>query len=377
MIPFNKPYLSGKELFYIAKAVESGSTSGNSHYTKMVHNFFNSNFNFKKSLLTTSCTDALEMSAILANIKPGDEVIIPSYTFVSTANAFMLRGASIKFAESCDSNPNVDVNSIASLITSKTKVIVVVHYAGVACNMDPIQKLCIDNDILLVEDAAQAICSKYKGQFLGSIGDLSSFSFHETKNIVCGEGGLLAINNPQFEKRAEIIWEKGTNRSSFFRGEVDKYGWVDLGSSFLLSDILAAYLYAQLENLDDIQTKRISIWNYYNDNLAQLSLDYNIELPEIPDYATVNGHLYYIVVENETVRKKLLKYLKEKGIHAVFHYLSLHKSPFFKDKYKGDSLNNVEKFSDRLVRLPLFYELEENQQEYIISEIKNFYDKEY
>ncbi len=373
MIPFNKPYLSGKELFYIAKAVESGSTSGNSFYTKRVHEFFNSNFNFNKSLLTTSCTDALEMSAILANIKPGDEVIIPSYTFVSTANAFILRGATIKFADSCENNPNVDVESIASLITKNTKVIVVVHYAGVACNMDPIQKLCIDNDILLVEDAAQAICSKYKDKYLGSIGDLASFSFHETKNIVCGEGGLLAINNKIFEERAEIIWEKGTNRSSFFRGEVDKYGWVDLGSSFLLSDILAAYLFAQVENLDDIQNKRISIWNYYNDNLKELSNNYDISLPEIPNYATVNGHLFYIVVENEDIRNKLLKYLKEKGIHAVFHYLSLHKSPFFKDKYKGSTLSNVEKFSERLVRLPLYYELTQSQQDYIISELALFF----
>jgi len=263
MIPFNKPYLTGKEAHYLYHAVYSGKISGNGMFTQKCHNFFVQRYGFKKCLLTTSCTDALEMAAILIDIKQGDEVIMPSYTFVSTANAFVLRGATIVFADSGASNPNIDAEKLESLITPKTKAIVPVHYAGIACDMDKIMALAEKYNLFVIEDAAQAIDSYYNGRPLGSIGHLAAFSFHETKNIISGEGGMLVINDERFFRRAEIIWEKGTNRAEFFRGEVNKYGWVDIGSSFLPSEIIAAFLYAQLENLDDIQLKRKSIWNKY------------------------------------------------------------------------------------------------------------------
>jgi dTDP-4-amino-4,6-dideoxygalactose transaminase len=360
-IPFNKPYLSGKETEYIKDAVSSGKISGNGKYTKLCHNWFQDRYGFFKTLLTTSCTDALEMAAILIDIQPGDEVIMPSYTFVSTANAFVLRGAKIVFADSRADHPGIDESSIEALITPKTKAIVPVHYAGVACDMDVIIDIADRHGIYVIEDAAQAIESFYTGKDgvkrpLGSIGHLAAFSFHETKNIISGEGGMLVINDKQFAERAEIIWEKGTNRSAFFRGEVDKYGWVDVGSSFLPSDVIAAFLWAQLENLEDIQNRRKEIWTaYYN----AFEGNPNFSLPYIPNYATNNAHMFYLCFPNLLERSAFINNLKNKNIHAVFHYLSLHKSPFYKDKHDGRALPNCDRYADGLVRLPFFYEINE------------------
>jgi dTDP-4-amino-4,6-dideoxygalactose transaminase len=313
-------------------------------------------------LLTTSCTDALEMAALLINVKEGDEVIIPSYTFVSTANAFVLRGAKIVFADSRKDHPGIDENSIEALITAKTKAIVPVHYAGVACDMDKIMDLAQQYNLFVIEDAAQAIDSFYTGRDgikkpLGSIGHLAAFSFHETKNIISGEGGMLVVNDPQFSERAEIIWEKGTNRSAFFRGEVDKYGWVDVGSSFLPSEIIAAFLWAQLENVEDIQQVRKSHWETYNSELKEWANRNEIQLPMIPTYATNNGHLFYLVCKSMEQRQTIIEKLKTKDILSVFHYVSLHNSSFYSDNYRGVVLSESDKYSDCLLRLPLFYEL--------------------
>lgn len=372
MIPFNKPYLHGKELVYIAQAVATGKISGDGVFTKKSHDFFEQRYGFKKVLMTTSCTDALEMAAILLNIQPGDEVIAPSYTFVSTVNAFALRGAKIVFADSLSDHPNIDPTHIAKLITSKTKAIVVVHYAGVACDMDVIMRIANRHNIAVVEDAAQAIDSYYKGRALGSIGTFGTFSFHETKNIIAGEGGLLAINDEQYIQRAEIIREKGTNRSSFFRGEVAKYGWVDIGSSFLPSDIIAAYLYAQLENIDAIQARRKVIWHRYYDRLSIVLTNTGIELPTVADYSTNNAHMFYLVCANLNQRTALIQHLKANGVYAVFHYLSLHSSEFYQDKHTGSCLPNSDHFTDTLVRLPLFYELTDEQVDHICMQIKQF-----
>ena len=373
MIPFNKPYLTGKETEYITDAVASGKISGNGKYTQKCQKFFEDKFGFKKTLLTTSCTDALEMAAILIDIKEGDEIIMPSYTFVSTANAFVLRGAKIVFADSRKEHPNIDETRIESLITAKTKAIVPVHYAGVACEMDTIMQVAKRHNLYVVEDAAQAIDSYYTGKdgvkkALGSIGHLAAFSFHETKNIISGEGGLLAINDESFIKRAEIIWEKGTNRSSFFRGEVDKYGWVDLGSSFLPSEIVAAFLWAQLENLENIQAVRKQHWEKYQNGLKQFALENNIEVPVVPDYATNNAHMFYLVCQNIEQRSALIEKLRSHNIHPVFHYISLHSSPYYEDKHDGRNLSEADRFTDCLVRLPLFYELDVKS---VIKSIKN------
>lgn len=374
MIPFNKPYFTGNETEYIKEAVASGHISGNGKYTKKCQQFFEEKYGFKKTLLTTSCTDALEMAAILINLKEGDEVIMPSYTFVSTANAFVLRGAKIVFADSLPNHPNMDCFSLEALITPKTKVIVPVHYAGVACDMDVIMELAKKHHLFVVEDAAQAIDSYYTGKDgikkpLGSIGHLAAFSFHETKNIISGEGGMLAINDEQFINRAEIIWEKGTNRSAFFRGEVDKYGWVDIGSSFLPSEIIAAFLWAQLENLEDIQKTRKTHWEKYNSLLSEWANQNNICLPEIPNYATNNAHMYFLVCKNLEQRTSLIQHLKENNIMAVFHYISLHKSPFYKENHDDRMLPETDKFTDCLLRLPLFYELESDS---VVSVLLNY-----
>lgn len=359
MIPFNKPYLTGKENDYIIEAVNSGKISGNGLFTKKCQDFFESKYGFKKVLLTTSCTDALEMAAMLANIKEGDEVIVPSYTFVSTAIAFVRQGAKIVFADSYSDNPNIDADKIESLITEKTKAIVPVHYAGVACDMDKIMDLAVKYNLLVIEDAAQAIDSYYTGKdgvkkALGSIGHLAAFSFHETKNIIAGEGGMLTINDERFIQRAEIIWEKGTNRAEFFRGEVNKYGWVDTGSSFLPSEIIAAFLWAQIENLDDIQSKRRLLWNTYFDALKS---QINFKIPLLPSYATNNAHMFYIIAKDINHRSQLINMLKENGFHSVFHYISLHSSDYYFSKHDKRVLGNSDKFTDCLLRLPLFYEL--------------------
>ena len=378
MIPFNKPYLTGKEMQYIEDAVKSGKISGNGLFTKKCQEFFEKEFGFKKTLLTTSCTDALEMAAILADIKEGDEVIVPSFTFVSTALAFVRQGADIVFADSYSDNPNINADQIEALITVKTKAIVVVHYAGVACDMDKIMSIANKHGIIVIEDAAQAIDSYYISKdgtkkALGSIGHLSAFSFHETKNIISGEGGMLCINDDRFIQRAEIIWEKGTNRSQFFRGEVDKYSWVDTGSSFLPSEIISAFLWAQIENMRDIQDKRIKIWNRYYEGLSSfepVSIK-KPKLPLVPEYATNNAHMFYLVCDSVDDRTRFIQHLKDKGILSVFHYLSLHKSSYY-EKYstRKSELPNSDMFSDCLVRLPLFYELTDEQVEYIIHTIK-------
>lgn len=372
MIPFNKPYLTGKEMHYMYQAVYSGKISGNGLFTQKCQAYFEQAYGFKKTLLTTSCTDALEMCAILAGINPGDEVIVPSYTFVSTALVFARQGAKLVFADSNSQNPNLDVAGIEELITPKTKAIAVVHYAGIACDMDEVMRLANKYNLLVIEDAAQAINSFYKEKPLGSIGQLAAFSFHETKNINSGEGGMLAINDDRFIKRAEIIWEKGTNRTEFFRGEVNKYEWVDTGSSFLPSEINAAYLYAQIENLDAIQHRRKEIFDKYYAGLETLSKQHNIQLPYIPDYATNNGHMFYMVCNSLEQRSALIQYLKENGIYAVFHYLSLHKSLYYKSFYEGKDLTNSDRYTDCLVRLPLFYELKDEEIDKIIRVIKAF-----
>lgn len=373
MISFNKPYLTGKETEYINSVLLKRKLSGNGDFTVFCQNYFQNRYNFKKCLLTTSCTDALEMAAILCDIKPGDEVIIPSYTFVSSALAFVRQGANIIFADSSTNNPNIDVDKIEELITPRTKVIVPVHYAGIACDMDKIMSLATKYNLLVVEDAAQSIDSFYKGRPLGSIGHLSAFSFHETKNIISGEGGMLVINDERFCKRAEIIWEKGTNRAEFFRGEVNKYGWVDTGSSFLPSEIISAFLKAQIEYIDDIQSKRIKIWEQYYQGLKILEDNNHIKLPSIPNYATNNAHMFYIVCSTLSERSDLISFLKNKNISTVFHYLSLHKSEFYKNKYKGKELINSDKYTDCLLRLPMYYELSEEDVTAVTDSIKLFY----
>ena len=364
-IPFNKPHLTGKETQYIYEAVSKGKLSGNGEFTKRCQQFFEEKYGFKKCLLTTSCTDALEMAAILCDIQPGDEVIVPSYTFVSSALAFVRQGAKIVFADSMACNPNIDAEKIEALITPRTKVIVPVHYAGVACDMDRIMEIAEKHNLLVVEDAAQAVDSYYKGKPLGTIGHLSCFSFHETKNIISGEGGMLGINDARFIRRAEIIWEKGTNRAEFFRGEVNKYGWCDIGSSFLPSEVVAAFLWALLESMDEIQAKRKRLWNKYYELLKPLAEQGRFRLPEIPDYATNNAHMFYLVCNSLAERTELIKKLKENGILAVFHYLSLHSSEYYKDKHDGRPLPECDRYADCLVRLPMFYDLAESDVERI------------
>lgn len=372
-IAFNVPYLTGKEAHYLYQAVLSGKISGDGLFTKKCHEFFEKKYGFKKVLLTTSCTDALEMAAILLGLKEGDEVIAPSYTFVSTVNAFVLRGAKIVFVDSNPKNPNMDVNAIEALITPRTKVILPVHYAGMACDMDPIMKLAEKHNLFVVEDAAQAIDSYYKGKPLGSIGHLAAFSFHETKNVISGEGGMLVLNDEKYIKRAEIIREKGTNRSAFFRGEIDKYGWVDIGSSFLPSDIIAAFLFAQIEQLEDIQKRRRVIWDYYRDTLKPLEDKGKIKLPYLDDFATNNAHMFYIMCKDVDERDKLIALLKKENIYSAFHYQSLHKSPYYQDKHDGRELPHTDRYSGCLVRLPMFYELTEEQLKRITNSILSFY----
>lgn len=379
MIPFNKPYLTGKEAHYLYQAVLSGKISGDGIFTKKCHDFFQKNNQFKKVLLTTSCTDALELAALLLNITPEDEVIIPSYTFVSTANAFALRGAKIRFLDSRPDHPGIDESKIEEVINEKTKAIIPVHYAGVASDMDKINELAKKHNLHVVEDAAQAIDSYYIGKNgktpLGACGDMGCFSFHETKNIMAGEGGMISLNDEQYFSRAEILREKGTNRSAFFRGEVDKYNWVDIGSSFLPSDIIAAFLYAQLENLEAIQEKRKSIWNRYYENLEEVETAGHLTRPFVPSFATQNGHMFYVVCRNLDERTRLAEYLKANGVYAVFHYLSLHNAPYFKQNHDGRPLTESDRYTDCLLRLPLFYELELTQVDMICDTIRSFYNK--
>ena len=375
MIPFNKPFLTGKEAHYMYQAVFSGKISGNGMFTKKCQSFFESRYGFKKCLMTTSCSDALELAAILCDVQPGDEVIVPSYTFVSSALAFVRQGAKIVFADSCENNPNIDADKIEALITPKTKVIVPVHYAGVACDMDKIMDIAHRHNLLVVEDAAQSIDSYYKGKPLGGIGHFGCFSFHETKNVISGEGGSLVINDDRFIRRSEIIWEKGTNRSEFFRGEVNKYGWVDTGSSFLPAEIISAFLYAQLENLDMIQDRRKAIWQKYHEGLKDLADKGFFTMPDIPEYATNNAHMFYIVCRSLDERSALIQYLKEHEVLSVFHYLSLHKSDYYLNHYTDrPELLNCDRYADCLVRMPMFYELTDQEVCTIVKSIHDFYN---
>jgi len=364
--------MTGLETEYIRQAVEGGKISGNGEFTKRCQGFFERRYGFKKCLLTTSCTDALEMAAILTEVGPGDEVIVPSYTFVSTALAFVRQGATIVFADSCADQPNIDATKLESLITPKTKVIAVVHYAGCACDMDAVMEIAQRHHLLVVEDAAQAIDSFYKGRPLGSIGHLAAFSFHETKNIISGEGGLLVVNDERFVRRAEIIWEKGTNRAEFFRGEVNKYGWVDTGSSFLPTEIVSAFLWAQLEHLDEIQAERKRIWEKYYDFFSDLKAE--VKLPVVPSYATNNAHMFYLLFPDLATRTEFIAKMRAKDILCVFHYLSLHTSDFYRayvkshvPSVKGGELPNCDRYADTLVRLPLYCGLGADQDKVLAA----------
>lgn len=372
-IPFNKPFFSGNELKYITEALQSGKISGNGIFTNKCQSFFEKNYGFKKCLLTSSCTDALEMTALLSEIKPGDEVIVPSFSFVSTANAFALRGANLKFADSCKDSPHISPESVKNLITEKTKAIVIVHYGGIACDMEKILNIVNENNIILIEDCAHAIDSYWKEEPLGTLGHFGTFSFHETKNIIAGEGGLLTINHDNHIMRAEIIWEKGTNRAAFSRGEIEKYNWIDLGSSFLPSEITAAFLFSQIESIQQIQEKRIKIWNYYFDGLKTLAEKGYFKIPSVPEYATNNGHLFYLITDSREHRNNLIQFLFKNNILAVFHYLPLHKSPFIQNKENNEELPFAEKFSNQLVRLPLYFEISQKEVDYIIQKITEFY----
>jgi len=381
MINFNKPYLTGKETEYIWQAVyRELKISGNGLFTRKCQEFFQERYGFRKCLLTTSCTDALEMAALLCDIKPGDEVIMPSFTFTSTANAFVLRGAKIVFTDSRADHPGMDEESIEGLITPRTKAIVPVHYAGVACNMDIIMALSEKHHLYVVEDTAQAIDSFFTGHDgirkpLGSIGHFGCFSFHETKNIHCGEGGMLVINNERYLKRAEIIWEKGTNRAEFFRGKVDKYNWVDIGSSYLPSEINAAFLYAQAQVINRIQIRRKQIWNIYYENLEPYLKEGWFKLPTITGYATNNAHMFYLTCNSLEDRNNLISFMRQSEIMAIFHYQSLHKSPYYLEKHDGRELLNCDKYSNCLIRLPMYYELEEKDLNKIINTIIKFCKK--
>ncbi len=373
MIPFNKPFLHGRELVYIAQAVASGKISGDGIFTKRCQEWFEKRYGFHRTLLTTSCTDALELAALLLDIAPGDEVILPSYTFVSTANAFALRGAKLVFADSSPMNPNIDAAQIEALVTPATRAIAVVHYAGIACDMSAILDIADRHGIEVVEDAAQGIDSCFQGRPLGGMGALGAFSFHETKNIIAGEGGMLVVNDPGLSGRAEVLREKGTNRSAFFRGEIDKYGWVDIGSSFLPSEIISAYLYAQIEVLDQIQARRLSIWSRYFEGLGACLRDLGVGTPQIPSWATNNGHMFFIVCRDAQERQRLIEFLRERSVMAVFHYQSLHRSAYFHRQHDGRELPNADRYSDCVLRLPLFYELQDSEVDYVIENIRDFY----
>jgi len=375
-IPFNQPFISGKELHYISQAVLKGQLAGNGFFTKKCNAFLEKLFSCQKVLLTPSCTSALEMAAILCDLEPGDEVILPSFTFVSTANAFVLRQSKLVFVDIREDTCNLDESLIVQHVTPRSRVICPVHYAGVGCEMDTIQDIAKKNNLMVVEDAAQAISSHYKSKPLGSFGNLAALSFHETKNIISGEGGALLINDASLVERAEIIWEKGTDRSKFFRGLTDKYTWVDIGSSYVPSEIVAAFLFAQLENIDMINSKRLAVWQRYKYGLQQLEQRGCLRLPVIPPHCTHNGHMCYILLNTLDERNRLMDHLASKGIMTVFHYIPLHLSPMGqKMGCKPGMLPVTESIADRLLRLPMFFDLTEEQQQYILKSFYQFFDK--
>lgn len=375
MINFNEPVYLDKSMEYVKKAIlVNKCLNGDGEFTKKCSNWMEKKFDAKKIMLTTSCTHGLEMAALLCDINPGDEVIMPSYTFVSTADAFVLRGAKVKFVDIDPKTMNINANLIENAITSKTKAIVPVHYAGVGCDMDRIMRIAKEHKLFVVEDAAQGMMAKYKGRYLGTIGDFGSYSFHETKNYTMGEGGTININNSKYLERGEIIREKGTNRAKFFRGEIDKYSWVDIGSSYLPSEMNAAYLYAQLESADIINDKRIMIWEKYYNGLLDLKEKGYLELPYIPKECEHNAHMFYIKLKNLDERSRMIDYLREKGIYAVFHYVPLHSSQAGKKygEFVGDDVYTT-KESERLLRLPMFYDLKLEVCDYIIDCVEDFF----
>lgn len=372
-IPFNRPTIVGKELYYIAEAIHSGHAAGDGGFTRKCHALLEQALGVRKVLLTTSCTSALEMTGLLLGLEPGDEVIVPSFTFVSTVNAFVLRGARPVFIDVRPDTLNIDETQLERLITRRTKAIVVVHYAGVGCEMDAISRIATQYGIPIVEDNAHGLFGKYKGKYLGTFGALATQSFHETKNFTCGEGGALLINNPQFVERAEIIREKGTNRSRFFRGQVDKYTWVDIGSSYLPSDILAGFLYAQLEARDEIQAKRRQIWEYYRDHLAEWAKACDVRLPIVPEHCEQSYHMFYLLLPSLEDRQGLIAHLKSRGILSVFHYLPLHLSDMgLQFGGKPGDCPVTEDVSDRLLRLPFYNDLEEADQARVVTAIQEF-----
>ncbi len=372
-IPFNKLYLGGKELEYIEENIKSGNIIGNGEYTRKCEDLLEKTFNANRVLLTNSCTDALEMASLLIGLGPGDKVIVPSYTFVSTVNAFVLCGAKPIFVDIREDTLNMDEAKIEEKITDKTRAIFPVHYAGVACKMDTIMDIAERYNLFVVEDAAQGVNAKYNARYLGTLGDLGTYSFHGTKNYTCGEGGAILINNGDFVERAEIIREKGTNRSKFLRGEIDKYTWIDIGSSYLLSDILAAFLYAQLENLEEIKKKRKEIFDFYYESLKKLEEAGKLRLPIIPRNCENNYHLFYVLLPSEEKRNSLIDKLKRAGIQAVFHYIPLHTSPMgARFGYREGDLPITESISGRLLRLPFYTGLTKEEQESIITALKKF-----
>lgn len=376
-IPFNKPFTIGPELEYITDAVARGHLSGDGHYTKLCHRWLEQQLGAKRALLTHSCTAALEMAAILCDIQPGDEVIMPSYTFVSTANAFVLRGGVPVFVDIRPDTLNLDEKLITAAITPKTRAIVPVHYAGVACEMDAIMAIARRHNLLVVEDAAQAVLADYKGRRPGAIGDLGCLSFHETKNVISGEGGALLINNPDLIERAEIIREKGTNRSKFFRGEVDKYTWVDIGSSFLPSELIGAFLWAQLERAEEIIARRLRLCAIYSEALGDLASAGLMTLPASEPAGTAgNGHMFYLFTRTAAERSALLAHLKAAGVHAVFHYVPLHASPAGRRFGRtAGALPVTENLADRLVRLPLYYNLGDDEARGIAGQVRLFFER--
>jgi dTDP-4-amino-4,6-dideoxygalactose transaminase len=373
-IPFNKPFIIGKELQYISESVQSGHAAGDGIFTRKCCKLMESRFAAGRILLTPSCTAALEMAAILAEVAKGEEIILPSFTFVSTANAFVLRGAAPRFVDIRPDTLNLDERLIGEAVSHRTRAIVPVHYAGIACEMDTIKGIADEHGLLVFEDAAQGVNSRYKGKYLGTLSDLGAYSFHETKNFICGEGGALVINNGRFRERAEIIREKGTNRAKFFRGEVDKYTWVDQGSSYLPSDLQAAFLFAQLENIDIISARRKSIYNFYQQGLEPLADRGLLTLPHIPPECDPNYHMFYILLADGSTRTALIDHLKSRGILAVFHYVPLHTSPMGRKMgYRAGMMPVTESVSERLLRLPFYFELSDGEIELVVNEIKEFY----
>lgn len=367
-IPFNWPCKTGKELEYIQQCYSQGQLAGDGPFTKRCHQWIEHHTKTKKALLTHSCTAALEMSALLLDLKPGDEVILPSFTFVSTANAFVLRGATPVFVDIRNDTLNIDESLIETAITKKTKAIVPVHYAGVSCEMDTILEIAKRNAVSIIEDAAQGILSSYKGKILGSIGDFGTYSFHETKNLICGEGGALLINNSEHIARAEIIREKGTDRSQFFRGEVDKYTWQDIGSSYLPGELSAAFLWAQLESSQDIISQRLQRWGYYHQELKQLESDGFLRRPILPETCTHNGHMYYVLLNPSISRDKILEIFRKENIHAVFHYVPLHSSPAgMRYGRTHGELSQTNKLSEHIIRLPLWADISEEEQNRVLE----------